>query len=98
MFELSEEHKQIRDMARDFARGEVMPGAAERDEADAQIDGRDDTPRFVELRGPAYPRQRLQRWQRLQRVCRAHLRVCSAKSKFPYWCLTRMGFALSAFL
>jgi len=31
MFELSEEHKQIRDMARDFARGEVMPGAAERD-------------------------------------------------------------------
>ena len=31
MFELSEEHAQIRDMARDFARGEVMPGAAERD-------------------------------------------------------------------
>ena len=31
MFELSEEHKQIRDMARDFARAEVMPGAAERD-------------------------------------------------------------------
>ena len=31
MFELSEEHQQIRDMARDFARGEVMPGAAERD-------------------------------------------------------------------
>ena len=31
MFELSEEHSQIRDMARDFARGEVMPGAMERD-------------------------------------------------------------------
>lgn len=31
MFELSEEHCQIRDLARDFARGEVMPGAAERD-------------------------------------------------------------------
>jgi alkylation response protein AidB-like acyl-CoA dehydrogenase len=33
MFELSEDHKQIRDMARDFARGEVMPGAAERDKS-----------------------------------------------------------------
>jgi alkylation response protein AidB-like acyl-CoA dehydrogenase len=31
MFELSEEHTMIRDMARDFARGEIMPGAAERD-------------------------------------------------------------------
>ena len=31
MFELSEEHAQIRDMARDFARGEVLPGAPERD-------------------------------------------------------------------
>ena len=31
MFELSEEHAQIRDMARDFARGEVLPGAQERD-------------------------------------------------------------------
>jgi alkylation response protein AidB-like acyl-CoA dehydrogenase len=35
MFELSEEHTQIRDMARDFARGEVMPGAAERDKTHA---------------------------------------------------------------
>lgn len=33
MFELSEDHKQIRDMARDFARGEVMPGAAARDKS-----------------------------------------------------------------
>jgi alkylation response protein AidB-like acyl-CoA dehydrogenase len=33
MFELSEEHQQIRDMARDFARGEVMPGAAARDKS-----------------------------------------------------------------
>ena len=31
MFELSEEHRQIQELARDFARGEVMPGAAERD-------------------------------------------------------------------
>jgi alkylation response protein AidB-like acyl-CoA dehydrogenase len=31
MFELSEGTLQIRDLARDFARGEVMPGAAERD-------------------------------------------------------------------
>ncbi len=35
MFELSEEHQQIRDLARDFARGEVMPGAAERDKSHA---------------------------------------------------------------
>lgn len=35
MFELSEDHQQIRDMARDFARGEVMPGAAERDKSHA---------------------------------------------------------------
>jgi alkylation response protein AidB-like acyl-CoA dehydrogenase len=31
VFELSEDHLAIRDMARDFARGEVMPGAPERD-------------------------------------------------------------------
>ena len=31
MFELSEGTLQIRDLARDFARAEVMPGAAERD-------------------------------------------------------------------
>jgi len=31
MFELSEEHQQIRDLARDFARNEILPGAAERD-------------------------------------------------------------------
>ena len=35
MFELSEEHAQIRDMARDFARGEVLPGAQERDKTHA---------------------------------------------------------------
>jgi len=35
MFELSEEHTQIRDMARDFARGEVLPGAQERDKTHA---------------------------------------------------------------
>ena len=35
MFELSEEHQQIRDLARDFARNEVMPGAAERDRTHA---------------------------------------------------------------
>jgi alkylation response protein AidB-like acyl-CoA dehydrogenase len=35
MFELSEEHTQIRDMARDFAQSEVMPGAAERDKTHA---------------------------------------------------------------
>ncbi|MEZ4240839.1 MAG: acyl-CoA dehydrogenase [Myxococcota bacterium] len=31
MFELSDEHRAIRDLARDFARNEVLPGAAERD-------------------------------------------------------------------
>ena len=31
MFELSEDHLAIRDMARDFARNEVLPGAMERD-------------------------------------------------------------------
>lgn len=31
MFELSEDHLSIREMARDFARAEVLPGAAERD-------------------------------------------------------------------
>ncbi|MCB9762870.1 MAG: acyl-CoA dehydrogenase family protein [Alphaproteobacteria bacterium] len=31
MFELSEDTQQIRDLARDFARSEVIPGAAERD-------------------------------------------------------------------
>ncbi|MCB9667926.1 MAG: acyl-CoA dehydrogenase family protein [Alphaproteobacteria bacterium] len=31
MYELSEDHLQIRDMARDFARAEILPGAAERD-------------------------------------------------------------------
>ena len=31
MFQLSEDHLAIRDMAREFARGEVLPGAAERD-------------------------------------------------------------------
>ncbi len=31
MFQLSEDHLAIRDMARDFARNEVLPGAAERD-------------------------------------------------------------------
>jgi len=35
MFELSEDHIQIRGMARDFARGEVMPGAAARDKSHA---------------------------------------------------------------
>ncbi len=33
MFELSEDHLAIRDMARDFARGAVLPGAQERDKA-----------------------------------------------------------------
>jgi alkylation response protein AidB-like acyl-CoA dehydrogenase len=31
MFDLSEESKQIRDLARDFARNEILPGATERD-------------------------------------------------------------------
>ena len=31
MFELSEDHLQIRNLARDFARGEVLPGAVRRD-------------------------------------------------------------------
>lgn len=31
MFELSEDYQQIRDLARDFARNEILPGAAERD-------------------------------------------------------------------
>ena len=31
MFELSEDHKAIQEMARDFARGEVLPGATARD-------------------------------------------------------------------
>lgn len=31
MFELSEQQQQIRDLARDFARGEVLPGAHQRD-------------------------------------------------------------------
>ena len=31
MFELTEEHNQIRDLARDFARNEILPGAAARD-------------------------------------------------------------------
>ena len=31
MFELSEEHQQIRDLARDFSRAEILPGAPERD-------------------------------------------------------------------
>ena len=35
MFELSDEHSQIRDLARDFARGEVLPGAGERDKTHA---------------------------------------------------------------
>lgn len=35
MFELSEEHQQIQAMARDFARGEVLPGAQERDQTHA---------------------------------------------------------------
>ncbi len=33
MFQLSEDQQMIRDMARDFARGEVMPGAPERDKS-----------------------------------------------------------------
>jgi len=35
MFELSEEHQQIRDLARDFARNEVLPGAMARDRSHA---------------------------------------------------------------
>lgn len=35
MFDLSDDHKQIRDLARDFARREVMPGAPERDRTHA---------------------------------------------------------------
>lgn len=35
MFELSEDHLAIRDMARDFARAEVLPGATERDRTHA---------------------------------------------------------------
>ena len=31
-FELSEEHKMIRDAARDFAKNELLPGVIERDE------------------------------------------------------------------
>jgi len=33
MFDLSEDHLAIRDMARDFARSEIMPGAGDRDKA-----------------------------------------------------------------
>ncbi len=32
MFQLSEDHQAIQEMARDFARGEIMPGAPERDQ------------------------------------------------------------------
>ena len=35
MFELSEDHQAIREMARQFAREEVLPGAAERDRTHA---------------------------------------------------------------
>jgi alkylation response protein AidB-like acyl-CoA dehydrogenase len=35
MFELSDDHKAIRDMARDFARSQILPGAAERDRSHA---------------------------------------------------------------
>ena len=35
MFQLSDDHLAIRDMAREFARGEVLPGAAERDRTHA---------------------------------------------------------------
>ena len=35
MFTLSEEHQQIRDLARDFARNEIIPGAAQRDQTHA---------------------------------------------------------------
>ncbi|NOY28499.1 MAG: acyl-CoA dehydrogenase [Oligoflexia bacterium] len=35
MFELSEDHQQIRDLARDFARNEILPGAKERDRTHA---------------------------------------------------------------
>lgn len=35
MFQLSEEHEAIRDMARDFARNEILPGAARRDQTHA---------------------------------------------------------------
>jgi len=35
VFELSDDHKAIRDMARDFARSQVLPGAAERDRSHA---------------------------------------------------------------
>jgi alkylation response protein AidB-like acyl-CoA dehydrogenase len=35
MFELSEDQKQIRDLARDFARQEILPGAGERDRTHA---------------------------------------------------------------
>jgi alkylation response protein AidB-like acyl-CoA dehydrogenase len=31
VFELSDDHKQIRDLARDFAHGEILPGAQQRD-------------------------------------------------------------------
>ena len=34
-FELSEEHKMIRDAARDFAQNELLPGVIERDENQA---------------------------------------------------------------
>jgi len=35
LLELSEEHRAIRDLARDFARNEILPGAAERDRTHA---------------------------------------------------------------
>lgn len=35
MFELSEEHQQIQSLAREFARGEILPGAQERDRTHA---------------------------------------------------------------
>lgn len=35
MFELSDDHQQIRDLARDFARNEILPGATERDRTHA---------------------------------------------------------------
>lgn len=35
MFDLSDDHKQIRDLARDYARNEILPGAGERDHTHA---------------------------------------------------------------
>ena len=35
MFELSDDHRAVRDMARDFARNEILPGAVERDRSHA---------------------------------------------------------------